>query len=150
MVVLVVVFLIPWLEERTRLRRAHGLAQLHLDPPWTIFYGLLVLVGVTNYLPTRFGIAAVCLALTFFLEYLGSDSSRLARPPAGRDLVVGRVELRPQHLGRSLERRAFTGGTRELRTALVLVPRPLGGRLGLARFRSGSIARPLWSTGRSG
>ncbi len=71
MIVLVVVFLIPWLEEQTRLRRAHGLAQLHLDPPWTIFYGLLVLVGVTNYLPTRFGIAAVCLALTFFFEYLG-------------------------------------------------------------------------------
>jgi hypothetical protein len=63
--------LIPWLEEQTRLRRAQGLAQLHLDPPWTIFYGLLVLVGVTNYLPTRFGIAAICLALAFFFEYLG-------------------------------------------------------------------------------
>jgi len=71
MVLLVVVFLIPWLEEQTRLRRAQGLAQLHLDPPWTIFYGLLVLVGVTNYLPTRFGVAAACLGLAFLLEYLG-------------------------------------------------------------------------------
>jgi len=71
MVLLVVVFLIPWLEEQTRLRRAQGLAQLHLDAPWTIFYGLLVVVGLTNYLPTRFGIAAACLGLVFFLEYLG-------------------------------------------------------------------------------
>jgi len=70
MVVLVLVFLIPWLEEPTRLRRAQGLAQLHLDAPWTIFYGLLVVVGLTNYLPTRFGIAAACLGLVFFLEYM--------------------------------------------------------------------------------
>ena len=39
--------------------------------PWTIFYGLLVVVGVTNYLPTRFGAAAGWLALGFVLEYLG-------------------------------------------------------------------------------
>ena len=71
MVLLVVVLLIPWLEGPWRLRRAQGLAQLQLDAPWTIFYGLLALVGVTNYLPTRFGIAAGWLALGFFLEYLG-------------------------------------------------------------------------------
>jgi hypothetical protein len=71
MVLLVVVFLIPWLEEQTRLRRAHGLSQLHLDAPWTIFFGLVVLVGLTNYLPTRFGLAAVCFGLVFALEYLG-------------------------------------------------------------------------------
>jgi hypothetical protein len=71
MVVLVVVFLIPWLEEPTRLRRAPASGQLHLDAPWTIFYGLLVLVGLTNYLPTRFGLAAACLGLVFLLEYLG-------------------------------------------------------------------------------
>jgi hypothetical protein len=68
---LVVVFLIPWLEAPWRLRQARGLAQLHLEAPWTIFYGLLVLVGVTNYLPTRFGGAAAWLALGFFVEYLG-------------------------------------------------------------------------------
>jgi hypothetical protein len=71
MVLLVVVFLIPWLEEQTRLRRAQGLTQLHLDAPWTIFYGLLVVVGLTNYVPTRFGLAAACLGLVFVLEYLG-------------------------------------------------------------------------------
>ena len=71
MVLLVVVLLIPWLEAPWRLRRARGLAPLQLDAPWTLFYGLLVLVGVTNYLPTRFGAAAAWLALGFVLEYLG-------------------------------------------------------------------------------
>ena len=71
MVMLVIVFLIPWLEGPWRLRRARGLELLHLDAPWTIFYGFLVLVGVTNYLPTRFSASAVWLALGFILEYLG-------------------------------------------------------------------------------
>jgi hypothetical protein len=71
MALLVLVFLIPWLEAAWRLHPAQGLAQLHLDNPWTLFYGLLVLVGVTNYLPTRFGRAAAWLALGFVLEYLG-------------------------------------------------------------------------------
>jgi hypothetical protein len=70
MVVLVVVFLIPWLEDQTRLRRAIAVSQLHLDAPWSIFYGLLVVVGVTNYLPTRFGLAAAGLGVVFILEYL--------------------------------------------------------------------------------
>jgi hypothetical protein len=71
MAILVVVFLIPWLEEPGRMRRAHGLIQLHLGAPWTLFYGLLVVVGVTNYLPTRFGWAAAGLVVVFILEYLG-------------------------------------------------------------------------------
>jgi hypothetical protein len=79
MVVLVLVFLVPWLEDRTRLHRARGLTRLHLDAPWTIFYGLLVVVTVTNYLPTRFGTAAVALAVVFVLEYLGVTSPDL--PP---------------------------------------------------------------------
>jgi hypothetical protein len=71
MAILVLVFLIPWLEGPWRVRRAGGLTLLHLDAPWTIFYWLLVVVGVTNYLPTRFGAAAGWLALAFLLEYLG-------------------------------------------------------------------------------
>jgi hypothetical protein len=71
MVLLVVVFLIPWLEGSGRLRRAQGLAQLQLDSPWTLFYGLLVLAGITNYLPTRYGPAASCLGVGLVLEYLG-------------------------------------------------------------------------------
>jgi hypothetical protein len=71
MAILILVFLIPWLEGPWRVRRAGGLTLLHLDAPWTIFYWLLVVVGVTNYLPTRFGTAAGWLALGFLLEYLG-------------------------------------------------------------------------------
>jgi hypothetical protein len=71
MVLLVVVLLIPWLEGPGRLRGAQGLSQLQLDSPWTLFYGLLVVAGVTNYLPTRFGPAAACLGAGLGLEYLG-------------------------------------------------------------------------------
>jgi hypothetical protein len=85
MAVLVLVFLIPWLEAPWRLRRAEGLAQLQLDAPWTIFYALVVLVGVTNYLPTRFGIAASWLALGLILEYLGL--TRIDWPPEKRALL---------------------------------------------------------------
>jgi hypothetical protein len=71
MLLLVLVFLIPWLELPLLLRNSSGLARLRLDAPWSLFYGLLVLAGVTNYLPTRYGPAAVCLAAGFVLEYLG-------------------------------------------------------------------------------
>jgi hypothetical protein len=69
-IMLVVVFLIPFLEEPGRLRRAHGLTLLQLDTPWALFYGFVVVVGVANYLPTRFGGAAAVLGLALFLEYL--------------------------------------------------------------------------------
>lgn len=71
MVLLVVVFLIPWLEAGGRLRRAQGLGQVQLDSPWTLFYGLLVLAGVTNFLPTRYGLAALSLGAGLVLELLG-------------------------------------------------------------------------------
>jgi hypothetical protein len=70
MTLLVVVFLIPWLEDQTRLRRAASMLPLHLDAPWSIFYGLLVAVAVTNYLPTRYGWAAAAAGVLFILEYL--------------------------------------------------------------------------------
>jgi hypothetical protein len=69
MALLIVVLLIPWLEEPGRIRRADGLTQLYLSSPWTLFYGLLVIVAVTNYLPTRYGAAAACAALGFMIEY---------------------------------------------------------------------------------
>jgi hypothetical protein len=75
MVLLVVVFLIPWLEMPGRVRRAAGLASLHLDAPCTLFYLILVIVGATNYLPTRFGAAALCLTAGFITEYLGLTRS---------------------------------------------------------------------------
>src|SRR5207244_2371533 len=52
-------------------RAPEGPGRLRLDSPWTIFYGLLVLAGVTNYLPTRFGLAAAWLGLGFLVEYVG-------------------------------------------------------------------------------
>jgi hypothetical protein len=85
MVLLVVVFLIPWLEEAGRMRRPQGVTLVHLDSPWTLFYGLLVVVGVTNYLPTRYGVAAACLGLALILEYLGLTR---ADWPAPRRAVV--------------------------------------------------------------
>jgi hypothetical protein len=83
MFLLVVVFLIPWLEEAGRMRRAQGSTLVHLDAPWTIFYGLLVVVGVTNYLPTRYGWAALCLGLALVVEYFAlTRTDWPARPRA--------------------------------------------------------------------
>jgi hypothetical protein len=71
MVMLVVVFLVPWLEGGGLVREGNGWDRLRLTAPWTIFYGLLVIAGVTNFLPTRFGSAAAVLGLGFVLEFLG-------------------------------------------------------------------------------
>jgi hypothetical protein len=81
MVLLVLVFLIPWLEGPGIARPAQGAERLRLNAPWTIFYGLLVIAGVTNYLPTRYGPAACWIGLGLVLEYLA-----LTRPgwPASR------------------------------------------------------------------
>ena len=80
MALLVVVFLIPWLEAPGLARRAHGLERLRLDAPWTLFYGLVVLAGVTNYLPTRYGPAACWLAFGFAAEYLGLTHRSVGLP----------------------------------------------------------------------
>jgi hypothetical protein len=71
MALLVLVFLIPWLEGPGLRRVVSGTGPLRLDSPWTLFYALLVLAGVTNYLPTRYALAAVVLGLGFGLEYVG-------------------------------------------------------------------------------
>jgi hypothetical protein len=82
---LVVVFLIPWLEAPGRLRQAQGLGQLHLDAPWTLFYAILVLVCVTNYLPTRFALGSLGFGLGFVLEYQGL--TQLNWPPERRAIL---------------------------------------------------------------
>jgi hypothetical protein len=71
MALLVLILLIPWLEASLQMRQAAELAQLRLDSPWTLFYAFMVVVGVTNYVPTRFSLAAIGFAVTFFVEYLG-------------------------------------------------------------------------------
>ena len=55
--ILVLVLLIPWLEGPTCSGRPAAWP-LRLDAPWSLFYALLVIAGVTNYLPTRYGPAA--------------------------------------------------------------------------------------------
>ena len=81
MALLLVVFLIPWLEGAGRMRRADGLAVLRLDSPWTIFYGFLAVAGTANYLSTHFR-AAVVLGLGLIVEYLGLRSTEWS--PASR------------------------------------------------------------------
>ena len=68
---LVVVFLLPWLEGSGLARGAGGMDRLRLDMPWTLFFGLLAAAGVTNYLPTRYGPAAALVGLSLGLELAG-------------------------------------------------------------------------------
>ncbi|ODU01394.1 MAG: hypothetical protein ABS79_01755 [Planctomycetes bacterium SCN 63-9] len=82
MAMLIVVFLIPWLEEPGRFRQAQELRILRLDAPWTIFFILVAGTGVTNYLPTRYGPAAILLGIGYALEYLGLTHAGL--PPDAR------------------------------------------------------------------
>jgi hypothetical protein len=74
MSLLLLVFLIPWMEGPGLGRGLIGIDRLRLEQPWRIFYGLLVVTGVTNYLPTRYRLAAVALGLGFFAEYRGLTS----------------------------------------------------------------------------
>ncbi len=84
-VMLILVFLIPWLEGAGLRGAGRSLTWLRLDNPWTIFFGLLVLAGVTNYLPTKYGPAAVLLAIGFWLEYDALTHPR--RPRENRALA---------------------------------------------------------------
>lgn len=83
MALLVLVFLVPWLEGASLVREGGGWDRLRLAEPWTIFYGLIVLAGVTNYLPTRLGPAAFWLGLGFVAEYLGLTRVAWGRPTRG-------------------------------------------------------------------
>ena len=104
MFLLIVVFMIPWLEEAGGSAGRREWSLVHLDSPWTIFYGLLVVVGVTNYLPTRFGLAATCVGLALDPGVSRPDAGGLAARAASRRLGVGGVGIRGRDLGRSLER----------------------------------------------
>jgi hypothetical protein len=65
---LVLVFLLPWLEGSGLAGGAGAMGRLRLDPPWSIFFGLLVVAGVTNFLPTRFGVAACMVGISLGIE----------------------------------------------------------------------------------
>ncbi len=116
MALLLVVFLVPWLEGTGLVREGGGWDRLRLTAPWTIFYVLLVIAGVTNYLPTRFGLAAVCLAIGFAAEFSGLTGFGLPHDLRGRiwiavplcwalaawfaELAGGRPDRAPPGLGR--------------------------------------------------
>jgi hypothetical protein len=68
MALLLLLFLIPWLEASGLGAGPSALARLRLDSPWNIFYGLLVVAGITNYLPTRHGLSALALGIGLVLE----------------------------------------------------------------------------------
>lgn len=68
MALLVLVLLIPWLESWGLRGKAAALNRLRLEPPWSLFFGLLVLAGATNYLPTRHGGAAGLFGLALGTE----------------------------------------------------------------------------------
>ena len=73
MSLLVLVFLLPWLEGAGLARQRDGWDRLRLATPWTYFFAILVFAAITNYLPTRHGPAA-CVALSgFVLAGLGAS-----------------------------------------------------------------------------
>ena len=68
---LVLVFLIPWLEGLGIRSGTSALGRLRLDAPWSIFYGLLVLAGVTNYLFTRHAGSSALIGAALIVELAG-------------------------------------------------------------------------------
>jgi hypothetical protein len=82
---LVLVFLIPWIEDFGLRGRASPLGHLRLDAPWSIFYGLLVLAGVTNYLFTRYAIAATLVGAGLVVEFFGVFMT--SWPPSRRGML---------------------------------------------------------------
>lgn len=77
MALLLLLFLIPWLEASGLGAGPSALSRLRLDSPWTIFYGLLVVAGITNYLPTRHGPSVLALGVGLVLEYVALTNPSL-------------------------------------------------------------------------
>jgi hypothetical protein len=121
---LVLVMLIPWLEAGGIGRETGRWSRLTLESPWNLFYLLLVVMGVANYLPTRFGLAAACVGVALSFVYLG---------------------LRWPDLPRSLRAVVWSAGPLALALGLWVADaasrRPASGRPGLERlwlwFRDG-------------
>lgn len=78
---LVLVFLIPWLEGIGLARGPSPRTRLRLEAPWSIFYALLAATAVINHLPTRHGLAALALGLGWLVVFRGlrgATPSRMA------------------------------------------------------------------------
>ena len=136
MTLLVVVFLIPWLEDQTRLRRAvdapASSRRTLVDLLWTARRrrGDELSAHALRAGPRR------PLAVLFILEYLALAP---ARWPASRRAVIGRGSAGRwlwSSCSRAAMRRRAPQARSNLRAALVLVPRQLGRGLGPARARA--------------
>lgn len=116
MALLFLVFLIPWLEGSGLVGSGHAMERLRLESPWNLFFGLLILAGTVNYLPTRYGPAAALAGIGLGLEWLALIAT--AWPPSWRGrlwslvpwclaLAVWVAELitaRPPHAKTDLDR----------------------------------------------
>ncbi|WZO96953.1 hypothetical protein EP7_003962 [Isosphaeraceae bacterium EP7] len=106
---LVLVMLVPWLEGSGLANAGDAWDRLRLDAPWTIFFGLLVLAGGTNHLPTKFGPSSLALLTGFGLEYLALTQMDWSRETRGRLwsavplLFAGGVWLGEWRAGRPVE-----------------------------------------------
>lgn len=67
---LVLVFLLPWLEGAGLVGRSRGMDRLRLEAPWSIFYAGLAVAGIVNYLPTRWGFSAMLVGGSLAVEWL--------------------------------------------------------------------------------
>lgn len=81
--ILVLVFLLPWLEGGGLARTEGGWIRLRLTAPWTIFYGLLVLAGVTNFLATRYFWGALIFGIGLIAMDFGLVRTDLEKPLRG-------------------------------------------------------------------
>ena len=79
---LVVVFLLPWLEGSGLVGGTEPMDRLRLDAPWSLFFALLGLTGVSNFLPTRRFGACVFVGASFVAEFLGLTAT--GWPPGRR------------------------------------------------------------------
>jgi len=68
MIMLFVVLLVPLLESSFLTTRIRSAERLRLEAPWSLFVMLVAVAGVTNYLPTRWGWAAMLLGFGLAVE----------------------------------------------------------------------------------
>jgi hypothetical protein len=75
---LILVLLVPWLEGAGLGWDANPGQRLRLPAPWSLFFGLLILAGATNYLPTKYGVAAACFGVGLTVELIALTKTQWA------------------------------------------------------------------------
>ena len=94
---LILVFCIPWLEGSGLAQRGARWGPPRLDAPWNWFLGVLIVAGATNYAPTRYGAAALVLALSMALAGFARgrpsiEASMASVAPWGMALAIWTAE----------------------------------------------------------